>query len=121
MFVRGVIQAHSVLRALAVALVALIGATSAWSVEPTIVVLVDSLSSGHGMRIEQSWVSKLENRLKTEGYGYEVVNSSISGDTTSGGLARLPRILDLHQPEIVVIELGGNDGLRGQPTARDLY
>ena len=67
------------------------------------------------MRIEQSWVSKLENRLRTEGYGYEVVNSSISGDTTSGGLARLPRILELHQPAIVIIELGGNDGLRGQP------
>ena len=67
------------------------------------------------MRIEQSWVSKLENRLETEGYGYEVVNTSISGDTTSGGLARLPRILELHQPAIVIIELGGNDGLRGQP------
>ncbi len=69
------------------------------------------------MRIEQSWVSKLEDRLKIEGYGYEVVNSSISGDTTSGGLARLPRILELHQPVIVIIELGGNDGLRGQPVS----
>jgi len=67
------------------------------------------------MRIEQSWVSKLEDRLETEGYGYEVINTSISGDTTSGGLARLPRILELHQPAIVIIELGGNDGLRGQP------
>ncbi len=67
------------------------------------------------MRIEQSWVSKLEDRLKTEDYGYEVVNASITGDTTSGGLARLPRILELHQPAIVIIELGGNDGLRGQP------
>lgn len=69
------------------------------------------------MRIEQSWVSKLEDRLRTEGYGYEVVNASISGDTTSGGLARLPRILELHQPAIVIIELGGNDGLRGQPVS----
>lgn len=67
------------------------------------------------MRIEQSWVSRLEDRLSTEGYGYDVVNASISGDTTSGGLARLPRILELHQPAIVIIELGGNDGLRGQP------
>jgi acyl-CoA thioesterase I len=67
------------------------------------------------MRVEQSWVSKLENRLSTEGYGYAVVNASISGDTSSGGLARLPRILQLHNPAIVVIELGGNDGLRGQP------
>ncbi len=69
------------------------------------------------MRLEQSWVSKLEDRLKTEGYGYEVVNASITGDTTSGGLARLPRILELHQPAFVIIELGGNDGLRGQPVS----
>ena len=69
------------------------------------------------MRLEQSWVSKLEDRLKTEGYGYEVVNASISGDTTSGGLARLPRILELHRPAFVIIELGGNDGLRGQPVS----
>lgn len=53
----------------------------------------------------------------TEGYGYEVVNTSISGDTSSGGLARLPQILETHQPAIVVIELGGNDGLRGQPVS----
>ena len=67
------------------------------------------------MRIEQSWVSKLENRLRTEDYVYEVVNASISGDTTSGGLARLPRLLELYDPGFVIIELGGNDGLRGQP------
>jgi acyl-CoA thioesterase-1 len=115
MFIKGVVPAHSVVGVLTAALVALLGATSVWSAEQTIVVLGDSLSSGHGMRIEQSWVSKLENRLETEGYGYEVVNTSISGDTTSGGLARLPRILELHQPAIVIIELGGNDGLRGQP------
>jgi acyl-CoA thioesterase-1 len=57
----------------------------------------------------------LEDRLQSEGYGYEVVNASIAGDTSSGGLARLPRLLELHTPELVVIELGGNDGLRGQP------
>ncbi len=102
---------------LTAALIAFVGATSVRSAEQTIVVVGDSLSSGYGMRIEQSWVSKLEDRLKIEGYGYEVVNSSISGDTTSGGLARLPRILELHQPVIVIIELGGNDGLRGQPVS----
>ncbi|MEE8543625.1 MAG: arylesterase [Gammaproteobacteria bacterium] len=102
---------------LTAALIALVGATSVWSSERTIVIVGDSLSSGHGMRLEQSWVSKLEDRLETEGYGYEVVNASVSGDTTSGGLARLPRILELHQPAFVIIELGGNDGMRGQPVS----
>jgi acyl-CoA thioesterase-1 len=59
----------------------------------------------------------LEDRLQAEGYGYQVVNASIAGDTTAGGLARLPRLLDSHEPKLVVIELGGNDGLRGQPIA----
>ena len=83
-----------------------------------IVVLGDSLSSGYGLsRDEHSWVAMLQQRLRGEGYGYEVVNASISGDTTSGGLARLPALLDAHLPSIVIIELGGNDGLRGQPVA----
>ncbi len=60
----------------------------------------------------------LQDRLKAEGYGYEIINASISGDTSSGGLARLPKLLDDHQPSIVIIELGGNDGLRGQPVER---
>ena len=59
----------------------------------------------------------LEDRLRSEGYGYRVVNASIAGDTSSGGLARLPRLLAAHDPTLVVIELGGNDGLRGQPVA----
>ncbi len=59
----------------------------------------------------------LANRLEAEAYGYEVVNASIAGDTSAGGLARLPRLLDTHSPALVVIELGGNDGLRGQPVA----
>lgn len=81
----------------------------------TIVVVGDSLSSGYGIAAGQSWVAKLEERLESEGYVYEVVNASIAGDTTAGGLSRLPRLLKTHTPEIVVIELGGNDGLRGQP------
>lgn len=87
----------------------------------TIVVVGDSLSSGYGMAAEQSWVAMLEDRLRTEGYGYQVVNASIAGDTSAGGLARLPRLLDVHDPELVIVELGGNDGLRGQPvgTLRD--
>jgi acyl-CoA thioesterase-1 len=83
----------------------------------TIVVVGDSLSSGYGIAAGQSWVAMLEDRLQAEGYGYQVVNASIAGDTSSGGLARLPRLLELHDPELVVIELGGNDGLRGQPVA----
>jgi len=73
------------------------------------------LSSGYGLAAEQSWVTMLQNRLHGEGYGYEVVNASIAGDTSAGGLARLPRLLATHDPEFLVIELGGNDGLRGQP------
>ena len=77
----------------------------------------DSLSSGYGMATEQSWVALLTERLESEGYGYDVVNASIAGDTSAGGLARLPRLLEAHSPTVVIIELGGNDGLRGQPIA----
>jgi acyl-CoA thioesterase-1 len=91
--------------------------SAARGAEQTIVVVGDSLSSGYGMAAEQSWVAMLEDRLRSEGYGYQVVNASIAGDTTAGGLARLPRLLEIHDPELVIIELGGNDGLRGQPVA----
>jgi acyl-CoA thioesterase I len=105
-------------RSLAATLVlAFLWAPAGVSAEKTIVVVGDSLSSGHGLAVEQSWVYLLEQRLEDEGYGYELVNASISGDTTAGGLARLPQLLDRHSPAIVVIELGGNDGLRGQPVA----
>ncbi|HEY2465515.1 MAG TPA: arylesterase [Steroidobacteraceae bacterium] len=60
----------------------------------------------------------LRTRLKSQGYGYQVVNASVSGETTAGGLARLPRALELHHPGIVILELGGNDGLRGLPVAQ---
>ncbi len=92
-----------------------------WCAGETIVVVGDSLSSGYGLTAEQSWVATLTDRLKSEAYGYEVVNASIAGDTSAGGLSCLPRLLNAHAPAIVVIELGGNDGLRGQPvqTLRD--
>jgi acyl-CoA thioesterase-1 len=90
---------------------------AAHAAEQTIVVVGDSLSSGYGIAAEQSWVAMLEDRLQAEGYGYKVVNASIAGDTSAGGLARLPRLLAAHDPTLVVIELGGNDGLRGQPVA----
>jgi acyl-CoA thioesterase-1 len=83
----------------------------------TVVVLGDSLSAGYGITVQQGWVNLLRQRIASEGYGYEVVNASVSGETTQGGLARLPRVLQLHKPDIVVIELGGNDGLRGLPLA----
>ncbi len=83
----------------------------------TIVVLGDSLSAGYGIEVQQGWVNLLAKRLASEGYGYKVVNASVSGETTQGGVARLPRVLELHKPEIVIIELGGNDGLRGLPLA----
>ncbi len=83
----------------------------------TILVLGDSLSAGYGIKVQEGWVSLLANRLQTEGYGYRVVNASVSGETTTGGLNRLPRALQLHKPDIVVLELGANDGLRGLPLA----
>lgn len=82
---------------------------------PVIVVLGDSLSAGYGIEISEGWVNLLSQRLASEGYGYRVINASVSGETTQGGLARLPRVLSAHQPRVVVIELGGNDGLRGLP------
>ena len=83
----------------------------------TIVVLGDSLSAGYGIKVQEGWVNLLSQRLAAEGYGYKVVNASVTGETTQGGVSRLPRVLELHKPEIVIVELGGNDGLRGLPLA----
>jgi acyl-CoA thioesterase I len=96
-------------------------ASAAPPAQPTIVVLGDSLSAGYGIKIQEGWVNLLAKRLATEGYGYRVVNASVSGETTQGGLARLPRALETHKPAVVIVELGGNDGLRGLPlkTSRD--
>jgi acyl-CoA thioesterase I len=102
-------------RLVAVLLTAVLCLPAALGAGRTIVVVGDSLSSGYGMATEQSWVALLKERLGSEGYGYDVVNASIAGDTSAGGLARLPRLLQTHSPAVVVIELGGNDGLRGQP------
>lgn len=81
----------------------------------TLLVVGDSISAGFGLNTDQGWVTLLQQRLRKEGYAYKVVNASISGDTSAGGLARLPALLSGEKPELVVIELGGNDGLRGQP------
>ena len=82
----------------------------------TLLVVGDSISAGFGLDTQQGWVDLLDERLKQQDIDLEVVNASISGDTSSGGLARLPALLAEHQPSLVIIELGGNDGLRGQPT-----
>ena len=84
----------------------------------TILVFGDSISAGYGIRVEQGWVSLLQRKLESQGYGYRVTNASVSGETTAGGLARLPRALTVHKPGIVVIELGGNDGLRALPVTQ---
>jgi acyl-CoA thioesterase-1 len=82
---------------------------------PVILVLGDSLSAAYGIPVEQGWVSLLQRRLAERGFPHRVVNASISGDTTNGGLSRLPVALEQHRPAIVILELGANDGLRGQP------
>jgi acyl-CoA thioesterase-1 len=86
---------------------------------PVILVFGDSISAGYGLEhVEQGWVELLRTRLKSQGYVYQLINASVSGETTAGGVARLPRALQLHTPKIVIIELGGNDGLRGLPIAQ---
>lgn len=88
------------------------------AVAGTLLVLGDSISAAFGLDTRQGWVSLLEQRLAAEGFDYQVVNASVSGDTSAGGLARLPTLLAEHQPQLVIVELGGNDGLRGQPPAQ---
>jgi acyl-CoA thioesterase-1 len=88
------------------------------SIAATILVLGDSLSAGYGMAVEEGWVSLWQQQLTQAGTGHRIVNASISGETSSGGLSRLPTLLAQHQPHCVVIELGANDALRGQDLKR---
>ncbi len=88
---------------------------AATKAEPTILVVGDSLSAEYGLKRGQGWVALLEQQLKTESLRAKVVNASISGDTTSGGISRLAPLLTQHKPSHVIIELGGNDALRGLP------
>ena len=89
--------------------------TKTASALPVILIVGDSLSAEYGLRRGTGWVALLEERLRVEKARYRVVNASISGDTTSGGRSRLPALLRQHKPAVVVIELGGNDALRGLP------
>lgn len=84
----------------------------------TVLVVGDSISAAFGMDTQQGWVHLLDERLKTEGFEHDVVNASISGDTSAGGAARLPALLAEHAPDLVIVELGGNDGLRGLPPSQ---
>ncbi len=90
----------------------------AHAASPTILVLGDSLSAGYGINVKEGWVALLTERLQQEKFPHRVINASISGETTAGGKARLPKLLAEHQPGIVILELGANDGLRGLPVAQ---
>ena len=92
-------------------------ASSAQSPPQSILVLGDSLSAAYGIDQTLGWVSLLDQRLEEKSLPYRVINASISGDTTGGGRTRIATALDTHQPAIVIVELGGNDGLRGLPLA----
>lgn len=83
----------------------------------TILVFGDSLSAGYGIRQEAAWPALLQNRLQERRFDYSVVNASISGETTAGGRSRLEAALSKHQPSVLVLALGANDGLRGLPLA----
>ena len=83
--------------------------------EPVILVWGDSLSAAYGIAREAGWVHLLQQKLRDQGYPHRVVNGSVAGETTAGGLARLPAALKEHRPALVLVELGGNDGLRGLP------
>lgn len=83
---------------------------------PRILVMGDSISAGYGIQRDEGWVALLSRQLAQAECPHVVINGSLSGETTGGGLARLPQALETHTPEVVVIELGGNDGLRGYPT-----
>ncbi len=80
---------------------------------PVLLVVGDSISAGYGLQSGQGWVTLLDERLRREGIAYRIVNASISGDTTAGGRARLAQLLAQHRPAVVIVELGGNDALRG--------
>jgi acyl-CoA thioesterase-1 len=94
------------------------GAAQAAAPEPVVLVMGDSLSAAYGIPATQGWVARLQQRLGQQGYPHRVVNASVSGETSAGGLARLPTLLQRHRPALVLIELGANDGLRGLPVAQ---
>jgi len=85
---------------------------------PTVLIFGDSLSAGYGIEVDQSWVALLQARLRDQGYEHKVVNASISGETTEGGATRIDSAIGEFSPDLIILELGGNDGLRGFPASR---
>lgn len=109
-------QNHNIKKSLSLAVTLCVLALPYAAQAKTILILGDSISAGYGMQPNETWVALLQKRLNQQyPKQHQVVNASVSGETTSGALARLPKLLNIHQPDVVVIELGGNDGLRGQP------
>ena len=96
----------------------LIAASAEATEPPTVLVFGDSLSAGFGIDVDHSWTALLQSRLEKLGYEHRVVNASISGETTEGGAARIQTALKAFSPDLVILELGGNDGLRGFPPER---
>jgi len=90
--------------------------STAFADDYTMLVMGDSISAAYGLNERDGWVSLAEQQLRAEGHDVSIINASISGDTTVGGLRRLPDALERFQPDLLIIELGGNDGLRGYPT-----
>jgi acyl-CoA thioesterase-1 len=85
---------------------------------PMILIFGDSLSAGYGIDVDQSWAALLQQRLQDQGYEHRVVNASISGETTEGGVTQIDKAIEEFSPDVIILELGGNDGLRGFPPAR---
>ncbi len=99
-------------------LVIVLAANAESAEPPTVLILGDSLSAGFGIEVDQSWATLLQARLEDQGYEHRVVNASISGETTAGGVTRIDSMLDAFSPVLLILELGANDGLRGFPPAR---
>lgn len=100
-------------------LVVLLVATNAQATDaPTVLIFGDSLSAGFGIDVDRSWTALLQQRLEEQGYEHRVVNASISGETTEGGAARIDSAIGTFSPDLIILELGGNDGLRGFPPTR---
>jgi acyl-CoA thioesterase-1 len=106
------------MRKLLTLFVLLLAASAQGSESPTVLIFGDSLSAGYGIDVDQSWTALLQARLEQQGYEHRVVNASISGETTEGGATRIDAALETFSPELVILELGGNDGLRGFPPDR---
>lgn len=111
------LEKYSIKKSFLGTLLMLAASASAYSAPKTVLVLGDSLSAEYGLVRGTGWVALLEQKLKAQKIDAAIVNASISGETTSGGLTRLPALLAQHKPNLVVIELGANDGLRGLPVA----